>query len=47
MDTPEFVLINQRRAADKFLYSNEVVNVQAIYDMDRLVEKLLPGQGAV
>jgi hypothetical protein len=44
MDTPEFILINQRRAADKYLYSNEVVNVQAIYDMDRLVEKLYRGK---
>ncbi|HYH95287.1 hypothetical protein [Hyalangium sp.] len=44
METPEFIFINQRRAADKFLYSNEVVNLQAIYDMDRLVEKLYQGK---
>jgi len=44
MDTPEFIFVNQRRAADKFLYSNEVVNLQAIYDMDRLVEKLYRGK---
>lgn len=44
MDTPEFIFISQRRAADKFLYSNEVVNIQAIYDMDRLVEKLYRGK---
>ncbi len=44
MDTPEFIFISQRRAADKFLYSNEVVNLQAIYDMDRLVEKLYRGK---
>jgi hypothetical protein len=44
MASPEFLFVNQRRAADKFLYSNEVVNLQAIYDMDRLVEKLLLGK---
>jgi hypothetical protein len=44
MDTPEFIFVNQRYAADKFLYSNEVVNIQAIYDMDRLVEKLYRGK---
>jgi len=44
MDSPEFIFVNQRRAADKFLYSNEVVNLQAIYDMDRLVEKLYRGK---
>ncbi|MBN1205887.1 MAG: hypothetical protein JXB05_13305 [Myxococcaceae bacterium] len=44
MDSQEFIFINQRRAADKFLYSNEVVNIQAIYDMDRLVEKLYRGK---
>ncbi len=46
MDSPEFILVNQRRAADKFLYSNEVVDIQAIYDMDRLVEKLYRGKVA-
>ncbi|WP_224248325.1 hypothetical protein [Hyalangium gracile] len=46
MEKPEFIFINQRRAADKFLYSNEVVNIQAIYDMDRLVEKLYRGKVA-
>jgi hypothetical protein len=44
MDTPEFIFVNQRRAADRFLYSNEVVNIQGIYDMDRLVEKLFLGK---
>jgi hypothetical protein len=44
METPEFIFISQRRAADKFLYSNEVVNIQALYDMDRLVEKLYRGK---
>ncbi len=39
----DFVRVNQRRAADKFLYSTEVVNVEAIYDMDRLVAKLMRG----
>ncbi|MDC0713217.1 hypothetical protein POL68_32445 [Stigmatella sp. ncwal1] len=44
MDSDEFIFVNQRRAADRFLYSNEVVNLQAIYDMDRLVEKLYRGK---
>jgi hypothetical protein len=44
METKEFVLIQQRRAADRFLYSNEVTSLQAIYDMDRLVEKLVRGR---
>ena len=38
-----FVALNQRRAADRFLYSTEVVSVQSIYDMDRLVAKLHRG----
>ncbi|WP_225410215.1 hypothetical protein [Stigmatella hybrida] len=44
MNSSEFIFVNQRRAADRFLYSNEVVNLQAIYDMDRLVEKLYRGK---
>ncbi|HLM44047.1 MAG TPA: hypothetical protein VK458_09275, partial [Myxococcaceae bacterium] len=44
METDEFVLIQQRRAADRFLYSNEVTSLQAIYDMDRLVAKLARGR---
>ena len=44
MDSPEFILVQQRRAADRFLYSNEVTSLQAIYDMDRLVEKLHKGR---
>lgn len=44
MATEAFVTVNQRRAADTFLYSNEVVSVQAIYDMDRLVAKLVQGR---
>ncbi|HEX8699762.1 MAG TPA: hypothetical protein VF815_13045 [Myxococcaceae bacterium] len=44
MDSPDFIVVNQRRAADRFLYSNEVVSIQAIYDMDRLVGKLFQGK---
>ncbi|QRK09071.1 hypothetical protein JQX13_02600 [Archangium violaceum] len=43
MDSDEFILVQQRRAADRFLYSNEVTSLQAIYDMDRLVAKLYRG----
>jgi hypothetical protein len=43
MDDPAFVELNQRRAADRFQYSNEVVSVQSIYDMDRLTAKLYRG----
>lgn len=41
---PAFVALEQRRFADRFLYSTEVVSLQAIYDMDRLVKKLLEGR---
>jgi hypothetical protein len=44
MDSDEFILVQQRRAADRFLYSNEVTSLQAIYDMDRLVAKLHRGR---
>ncbi|QRN95479.1 hypothetical protein JRI60_41505 [Archangium violaceum] len=44
MDGDEFILVQQRRTADRFLYSNEVTSLQAIYDMDRLVEKLYRGK---
>ncbi|MDY7227298.1 hypothetical protein [Hyalangium rubrum] len=44
MASSDFIFVNQRRAADKYLYSNEVVNIQAIYDMDLLVEKLFRGK---
>ncbi|WP_257453089.1 hypothetical protein [Archangium lipolyticum] len=44
MEGDEFILVQQRRAADRFLYSNEVTSLQAIYDMDRLVEKLYRGK---
>ncbi len=39
-----FVFVNQRRMADAFLYSNEVVSLPSIYDMDRLVAKLYRGE---
>jgi hypothetical protein len=44
MEREEFIAIQQRRAADRFLYSNEVTSLQAIYDMDRLVAKLYQGK---
>ncbi|MCI0569461.1 MAG: hypothetical protein L0Y66_01800 [Myxococcaceae bacterium] len=43
MASDDFIRVNQRRAADRFLYSTQVVSVQRIYDMDRLVEKLHRG----
>lgn len=39
-----FVLVNQRHAADTFLYSSQAVSVSRIYDMDRLVRKLHEGR---
>ena len=44
MDRDEFILVQRRRAADRFLYSNEVTSLQGIYDMDQLVEKLYRGR---
>lgn len=44
MKDPQFVLLNQRRMADEFLYSNEVISLPAIFDMDRLVGKLYRGE---
>ncbi|HEX8441879.1 hypothetical protein [Archangium sp.] len=44
MEREEFLAIQQRLAADRFLYSNEVTSLQAIYDMDRLVAKLYQGK---
>ena len=44
LDSDEFIFVQQRRAADRFLYSNEVTSLMAIYDMDRLVEKLYRGK---
>lgn len=43
MEDEAFVFVNQRRAADRFLYSTEVVSVERIFDMDRLVGKLYRG----
>ncbi|MFU8805087.1 MAG: hypothetical protein ACNA8W_14835 [Bradymonadaceae bacterium] len=44
IDEPDFVLINQRRWADRFLYNPVAVSVERIYDMDRLVGKLYRGE---
>lgn len=44
MSSDEFIFVQQRRAADRFLYSNEVTSLPAIYDMDRLVAKLYQGK---
>ncbi len=41
---PAFVELNQRRAADTFLYSSQTVSISRIYDMDRLVRKLYEGR---
>ncbi|MFY0573467.1 hypothetical protein ACN28S_03060 [Cystobacter fuscus] len=43
MDSDEFILVQQRHAADRFLYANQVASLQSIYDMDRLVAKLYRG----
>ncbi|MET0402568.1 MAG: hypothetical protein ABW123_09205 [Cystobacter sp.] len=43
MERDEFILVQQRRAADRFLYANLVASLQSIYDMDRLVAKLHRG----
>lgn len=44
MSSPEFVFVNQRRAADTFLYSSKTVGLPRIYDMDWLVQKLYEGR---
>ncbi len=44
MARDEFLHVQQRRMADRFLYSNEVTSLQSIYDMDRLVAKLYQGR---
>lgn len=44
LDDPAFVRLNQRRTADRFLYSTEVVSVEAIFDMDGLAAKLFRGE---
>lgn len=41
-----FVQLGQRRWADALLYNNEAVNVERIFDMDRLVGKLYAGKVA-
>jgi hypothetical protein len=43
MATPEFVLLQQRRWADRLLYNNRAVSVERLFDMDRLVGKLYRG----
>lgn len=43
IDSDEFVLVQQRRWADKLLYHTQVVSVERIFDMDRLVKKLYEG----
>ncbi|WP_395845525.1 hypothetical protein [Cystobacter fuscus] len=43
MASDEFILVQQRHAADRFLYANQVASLQSIYDMDRLVAKLHRG----
>lgn len=44
LSTEEFVRVNQRRWADRFLYNNQVVSLERIYDMDELVGKLYRGE---
>jgi hypothetical protein len=44
MADERFILVNQRRAADTFLYNSQTVSISRIYDMDRLVRKLLEGR---
>ncbi|TPV92665.1 MAG: hypothetical protein B7733_24355 [Myxococcales bacterium FL481] len=41
---PDYLLVNQRRWADKLLYNNRTVNVERIYDMDNLVGKTYDGR---
>ncbi len=44
MADPGFVLTQQKRLADRYLYSTEVVSLERVYDMDRLVGKLYRGE---
>jgi len=44
MADPAFLKVNRRLAADRFRYSTEVVSVERIYDLDRLVTKLYEGR---
>jgi len=41
--TPEYLLVQQRRWADKLLYNNRAVNFERAYDMDELVGKAYRG----
>jgi hypothetical protein len=41
---PAFVAQSQRRWADELLYNNQVVSVERLYDMDRLVGLLYRGE---
>lgn len=42
--TDEYVLVNQRRWADKLLYNNRAVNFERAWDMDELVGKTYRGR---
>lgn len=44
IDSDEFVLVNQRRWADKLLYNNRAVNFERAFDMDELVGKTYRGR---
>jgi hypothetical protein len=46
LDSDEYVLVNQRRWADKLLYNNRAVNFERAYDMDELVGKAYRGRVA-
>lgn len=46
LDTDEYLLVNQRRWADKLLYNNRAVNFERAYDMDDLVGKTYRGRVA-
>ncbi len=44
--TDEFVLVQQRRWADRLLYNNRAVNFERAFDMDELVGKAFEGRVA-
>lgn len=46
VDSDEFVLVNQRRWADKLLYNNRAVSFERAFDMDELVGKAYRGRVA-
>jgi hypothetical protein len=46
LDSDEYVLVNQRRWADKLLYNNRAVSFERAYDMDELVGKTYRGRVA-